>query len=1199
MKKIKLLYLTPHLSTGGMPQFVLKRIEELSKYGDRVELFLVEYSNFSETYTVQRDEIINILDSDHFFTLGDTSDIRRKYELIDIIRDNEIDIVHSEEMLEGFESFNKIPIDLMNMIYSKYRTWRMVETCHNIWFNPSDSKKLKPEAYSLVSPYHMEKTFSSENSLKELHLYPYTDKSQIKKIGKSDALKYLNMDPSKINVLNVGLWTVGKNQKEGVDIARNIANSNPEIFFHFVGNLAPNFEDYWGDVIKDLPSNVKIWGERNDVDKFMMACDVMMFNSTWECNPLVLREAIGYGMKILARDLPQYSDMFKPYITPINGDIKEISNQLLDLIGSDIEYNVPSDNNFGDVMLEFYDKVMQLEISENNSISNDYRFSQHFVGQPYFELNGTSNNKFKVEFIDNGKIAYSTELPFNSWTKLNKGYYVKWETKVYENDMLIYDNVMDLKDKRVYISFGSRSLGDTLAWIPYADEFRKKHGCKLIVSTFLNSLFSDQYKDIEFVNPGDPVNNIYAQYNLGWYYNDKGDVDYDMNPNDFRKQPLQKTATDILGLDYTEIRPLLNLPSVNKKKKVGIGIHSTAQSKYWNNANGWQEVVDYLIGSGYEVMLYSKEGDGYMGNQHPKGINTFSGDGLQPLIDDLSECEFFIGLSSGLSWLAWSVNIPVILISGFTEKYCEPTTGTHRIINESVCHGCFNRSRLDAGDWNWCPDHKNTDRMFECTKHIGSDLVIAEINKIINCDQVTIVLSHANTTEKRRMLIDALKSIRTKIILSTNYPVDDEITGLCDFVEYDKENPLLLKDEFDKYGPRYFWHSTVNGELTIEYFDYDHGYAVYKLIQNGLREAARNGFGVSHVVNYDYLIDHNTIIENYEHLKNHDAVFYNYLEKQYSDDSYCTGFFSGKTSKLLPIFNYFNDKAMYYTYPISNPILEVITHRMVSENNLNIKNLIFEDLRNNSSVNLIEDSHKLTEENVSGYKKEKEKIIDEKETLDYSEFDWGARSKWYMDLVIQEIFKDRLYEKIFEVNEGDIVVDFGASLGPFIYSILHKNPKQCYAVEPLSGQIEILHRNIGRDNVKIIQGAITERKHLSIEWDTIIEDAPTLTFREFIEGNNIDRIDFLKCDCEGGEYDVFRQENMEFLKSIPKIVTEFHMREDENYNKARFKWFRDNILTQFNKFEVRSVDGVDIKWDLYNDHFLEWYNEVIIHIDNR
>ena len=142
MKKIKLLYLTPHLSTGGQPQFVLKRIQELQKYKDQVEIFLVEYSQFSDIHLVQRNQIIELLDDNHFWSLGDFKlPNERKYELINIIKDNKIDIIHSEEMIDGFESFNKIPVDLLNQIYSNDRTWRIVETCHNIWYDPKTNKK--------------------------------------------------------------------------------------------------------------------------------------------------------------------------------------------------------------------------------------------------------------------------------------------------------------------------------------------------------------------------------------------------------------------------------------------------------------------------------------------------------------------------------------------------------------------------------------------------------------------------------------------------------------------------------------------------------------------------------------------------------------------------------------------------------------------------------------------------------------------------------------------------------------------------------------------------------------------------------------------------------------------------------------------------------------------------------------------------
>ena len=120
-----------------------------------------------------------------------------------------------------------------------------------------------------------------------------------------------------------------------------------------------------------------------------------------------------------------------------------------------------------------------------------------------------------------------------------------------------------------------------------------------------------------------------------------------------------------------------------------------------------------------------------MGNFHPKGIEKFPGGSINDVIEDMSTCDFFIGLGSGLSWLAWSVGLPVFIISGFSEDYTETNVNTWRILNKSVCHGCFNTHRLDPGDWNWCPLHKNTDRMFECTKEITSKMVIEKIESII------------------------------------------------------------------------------------------------------------------------------------------------------------------------------------------------------------------------------------------------------------------------------------------------------------------------------------------------------------------------------------------------------------------------------------------------------------------------------------
>ena len=724
--KTKILFLAPHLSTGGMPSFLLKRIEELLKFEKDIEIFVCEYSFYGNAYVVQRNKIIDLVGKDHFFELGSN-----KNNLINIIKENNIDIIHIDENVEMLnDSMSEITL---RQIYSDDRTWRIIETCHNIWFDANTNKKYNPDGYIFCTPWHKENTFSNLPSPSVDIQFPIEDKVPTTE-QKEDAKKLVGFEMDKINVINVGLWTRGKNQGEMVEVAKLLEKTNPEIVFHFIGNQAGNFQDYWEPIMSDIPSNVKIWGERNDVDLFLTAADLMMFNSTLECNPLVVRESISHGLKIIARPLNQYMGIYDNYIHKIkNDDVNDIKDKLLNAISSENIYaNVPDKKeDFSKNHMSFYKTLLLNQPMKQNKKQTEINIIQHFVENPFIEIKGNNDSEYLIKVFDEkNDCVYQNTIGANHWVKLNRHYFTNWRTEIYEDGNLIYNETLNLKDKRVYISFESRSLGDTLSWIPYVEEFRKKHECKVLLSTFLNDLLSDQYPEIEFVNPASVVNNLHALYRIGWFYTPEGKYDNNRHPYDPKSQPLQKTASDILGLEFKEIKPKLKYPNLPKKKKVGIGIHGTAQSKYWNNENGWQEVVNYLNKEGYEVVIYSKEEDGYMGNRHPYGATKFESGPLNKLIYDMSTCEFFIGIGSGLSWLAWSIDLPVVLISGFSHKWTETQSNTYRVINENVCHGCFNMCRLDAGDWNWCPILKDTNRMFECTKSITSDMVIKQIKKI-------------------------------------------------------------------------------------------------------------------------------------------------------------------------------------------------------------------------------------------------------------------------------------------------------------------------------------------------------------------------------------------------------------------------------------------------------------------------------------
>ena len=143
MKKIKILYLMQHCSTGGMPQFVLKRIQTLLDYTDSFEIFVAEYDDYGKIFPVQRNQIMKLV-GDNFFSLGEN-----KMRVMEIVRTEEIDIVHLDEMPESMNNDR-----LFTDLYRNDRKWRIVETCHNSNFRPHEEKRFHPDMYAFCTPWH-------------------------------------------------------------------------------------------------------------------------------------------------------------------------------------------------------------------------------------------------------------------------------------------------------------------------------------------------------------------------------------------------------------------------------------------------------------------------------------------------------------------------------------------------------------------------------------------------------------------------------------------------------------------------------------------------------------------------------------------------------------------------------------------------------------------------------------------------------------------------------------------------------------------------------------------------------------------------------------------------------------------------------------------------------------------------------------
>lgn len=314
---MKIFYILPHCSTGGMPQYALKQVQAFEKEAD-ITVFEVE--NVSDTFIVQRKQFKNLVQLH-----GD------KQLLLKHIKEQKPDVIHFQEVPESF-----IPRDVLTKIYDNKRSYYILVTAHSNSIG-RDKFSFIPDRLVTVSNWQKAK-FEKEfpDTTVDIWEYPiedlkvsYNEKiaARIKIMGKdydwlleqwntrnnlgtSGGLSYtpfgrpIGQEQPKKHILNVGLFTPGKNQGELFEIARK----NPDNNYHFVGNQAPNFEHYWRPLMQNKPNNCFIWGERDDVGLFYKACDEFYFTSKWELYPICIREALSYGIPIKMHKLPEYGN---------------------------------------------------------------------------------------------------------------------------------------------------------------------------------------------------------------------------------------------------------------------------------------------------------------------------------------------------------------------------------------------------------------------------------------------------------------------------------------------------------------------------------------------------------------------------------------------------------------------------------------------------------------------------------------------------------------------------------------------------------------------------------------------------------------------------------------------------------------------------------------------------------------------------
>ncbi len=176
--------------------------------------------------------------------------------------------------------------------------------------------------------------------------------------------------------------------------------------------------------------------------------------------------------------------------------------------------------------------------------------------------------------------------------------------------------------------------------------------------------------------------------------------------------------------------------------------------------------------------------------------------------------------------------------------------------------------------------------------------------------------------------------------------------------------------------------------------------------------------------------------------------------------------------------------------------------------------------------------------------------------------------------VLRAVFTGRCYSDYFPFYQRATVVDIGAHKGYFaIFAALNTRPEsRVIALEPSAANFRALLKNIESQGIAKIEplnaGVYSETASLDLHMSTSVnhsifgkeinplsssapdrvEKVDVLSLKDLMAQQDVDRIDFLKMDCEGAEYPALLACDESTLSRVRTISLEFHDLKDPQYN---------------------------------------------------
>ncbi len=173
-----------------------------------------------------------------------------------------------------------------------------------------------------------------------------------------------------------------------------------------------------------------------------------------------------------------------------------------------------------------------------------------------------------------------------------------------------------------------------------------------------------------------------------------------------------------------------------------------------------------------------------------------------------------------------------------------------------------------------------------------------------------------------------------------------------------------------------------------------------------------------------------------------------------------------------------------------------------------------------------------------------------------------GRSQSVITDLIYEIFIEETYNPaLFKIKPGNTVMDIGANVGVYSMYAAHAGAGQIYAIEPSEINTHYITENFSHNRLSapvILQEAVSDHEgtaklyagpldshnllfnHNHVEKFEKYTQVKTTTLEKIFDQYQIERVDFLKLDCEGSEGAIFATTPPAVWEKVKKIALEYH-----------------------------------------------------------